>query len=212
MKNNVNFRFRDFNSVAFCKKIYESYGEDYLYSENLSFRNMSMDDLRRYVTVFNQLDYDSSDARQTFRVISGGKDFVYDYDKKTAIQDKLNKEFDKRYNDDIVTLYKFIDQKVLKNEKWLGERRYIVFDYHVDVNYGAEFRTFLLAYRLYNKCQKIGIKISDIIDICKMMSSGSSASYLYNGELDEHKVSKKVLFAHQMIENPDEDYEEILNF
>ena len=46
----------------------------------------------------------------------------------------------------------------------------------------------------------------------KMMSSGSSASYLYNGELDEHKVSKKVLFAHQMIENPDEDYEEILNF
>ena len=193
-------KYDEFNVVEFCKKIYENHGKDYLYSDNLSFRNMSIDDQRSYVTVFNQLDYDNSDARKVYRVMSGGEDYEYDYNKKKKIQDKLNLEFDRRYDDELVMLYKFIDNKVIKSEKWLGEKRYAIWDYHIDT-YSVEVRAFFAAYRLYMKSKELKIKASDMIDIYQMMS------YHFYGF---GKQKDNVSIIQSVIENPNERYEEVL--
>lgn len=210
MQKKINFQYRDFNITKYCHKLYEHYGEDYGYSDKLDFAKMSMDELRGFVTVFNQLDYENSIARQTYRVLSEGEEFIYDYTKKKIIQNKLNEEFDRRYNDDIVRLYKFLDKEIIKNEKWRGERRYEVWDYNVSMN-SPEFRSFLLAYRLYQKAKNIGAKVSDILDIVQMMHSCFS-HYLTFRNMDKKEIKKRVMLAHQAIENPDEGYEEILEF
>jgi len=193
-------KYGEFNVVEFCKKIYESYRKDYLYSDNLSFRNMSMDDLRSYVTVFNQLDYNNSDAKKVYRIMSSGEDYEYDYNKKKKIQDKLNLEFDRRYDDELVMLYKFIDNEVIKPEKWLGERRYAIWDYHIDTS-STEVRAFFAAYRLYMKSKELKIKASDMIDIYQMMS------YHFYGFA---KQKDNISIIQSVIENPDERYEEVL--
>jgi len=193
-------KYDEFNVVEFCKKIYEDYGKDYFYSEKLNFQNMSIDDLRSYVTVFNQLDYDNTDAKRVFLIMSGGENYEYDYSKKKKIQDKLNNEFDRRYGDDFVMLYKYIDDKVIKAEKWRGERRYAIWDYHID-SYSSEFESFFLTYKLYMKSKELGIKASDIVTICQMLNTRS----FYNIVKHENKD-----LAQMIIDNPEERYEEIL--
>ena len=210
MQKKINFQYRDFNITKYCRNLYERYGEDYGYSDKLNFAKMSINELRGFVTVFNQLDYENSIARQAYRTLSNGEEFAYNYAKKKVIQDKLNKEFDRRYSDDIVMLYKFLDKEIIKNEKWTGERRYAIWDYNVSMD-SPEFRSFLLAYRLYQKAKNIGAKVSDILDIVQMMHSCFS-HYLTFRNMDEKEIKKRVMLAHQAVENPEETYEEILKF
>ena len=203
MNQKINFLFRDFNIIVACKKLYKQYGEEYGYSDKIQFNKMSMNELRSFVTIFTQLDYENSTARQTYKVLTNGKDFVCDYNKKKQIQKKLNREFSRRYSKDFVLLYNFVDSEIIRDEKWLGDIRYTIWSYNLEKS-SSEFKSFILAYRIYQYCKREMINVVKFIELYNMANEFSSR-YLYNeedDENDENTKNKKIMFAHQMIENP----------
>ena len=154
------------------------------------------------------------------------KQCLIDPQLRNTVKNEINilKQID---NENVMKLYEVIDTQsnlylvleyinginlleIIKNEKWLGERRYTVWSYRLSEN-ESEFQSFLLAYRLYQKSKKLGIDVSGMIEICQMIYS-SFSYYLTCGKTDKEETKKRIMFAHQMIENPDESYEEIVEF
>jgi len=78
---------------------------------------MTLKELRKYVTFFIELDYDSYHGEYSglYKIIS--------YGEKKDITEKLNKEFNKRAGDEFVKLYDYLD-KIHNREKWDVEQRF----------------------------------------------------------------------------------------
>ena len=190
MSKPVNFKFRDFNVDKYVLKRYKEFGENFWKPEK-QFSDMSLDELRCYVTMFNYLDFSSSMPVKV----------EYPYKEKEKIRDNLNKEFDRRVGSDFIRLYNLYDSKLNKPEKWTGEIRYKIFSYRQTGHSYTEWSNFIMAYKLLWFARERNIKIDDIVEMFELFSR---ACYW---DLDKNPTKDNILKA-QIIEQVfTQDYE-----
>lgn len=92
------------------KNVIKRYGVGGI-SSNIDVEDLKLKDLRELATVVAEIGYDNK---------------LYDavgYADKHKLEDKLNKEFDRRLGEDAVKIYNMLDKRFNK-EKWGGEVRY----------------------------------------------------------------------------------------
>lgn len=145
---------KEFDSEKYIMSRFKKFGEDFWKPEK-KFSEMSLNELRSYVTMFNELNY--SDAMPVKVEIS--------YEEKSKVRDSLNKEFDKRVGKEFLSLYNLYDKHIHEPEKWSGEIRYKLFSYKVN-DYGySEMSNFYTAYKLLWFAKERNIKVEDIVEM-----------------------------------------------
>ena len=145
---------KQFDTEKYIMDRFQKLGEDFWKPEK-KLSEMSLDELRSYVTMFNELDY--SDSMPIKVEIS--------YEEKSKVRDNLNKEFDKRVGKDFLSLYNLYDKHLHKPEKWTGEIRYKLFSYIVSGHSYSEMSNFYTAYKLLWFAKERNIKVDDIVEM-----------------------------------------------
>lgn len=154
---------------------FQKYGKDFWKPEK-KFSEMSLDELRSYVTMFNKLGYTSCPVRVEIP-----------YEEESKIIDNLNKEFDKRVGKEFLSLYNLYDKHINKPEKWSGEIRYKLFSYKVSGHSYSEMSNFYTTYKLLWFAKERNIKVEDIVEMFIKFS------YPCYWELDKDKDKDCVL-------------------
>ena len=172
MEKKINFRFRDFNVKKYVLKRYKAYEKDFCKPEK-PFAEMSLDELRSYVTMFTKLRYSSYIPVEV----------TLSYGEEREIKESLNKEFDRRVGEDFLKLYNLYDNKLNKPEKWTGEIRYALLSYNMSGHSYTEMSNFYTAYKLLWFAKERGIKVDDIVE---MFTTFSRACY-WNLDDDSNK-------------------------
>lgn len=162
---------KQFDTEKYIMDRFDRLGQDFWKPEK-KFSEMTLSELRSYVTMFNELDYSSS---MPVKVENPN------YEEKSKIRDNLNKEFDKRVGKDFLAIYNLYDKHLNSPEKWTGEIRYKFFSYKVSDNGYSEMRNFYTAYKLLWFAKERNIKIEDIVEIL------AKFSYPCYWELDKDK-------------------------
>ena len=162
---------KQFDTEKYIMDRFDRFGQDFWKPEK-KFSEMTLSEVRSYVTMFNELDYSSS---------MPVKVETPNYEEKSKIRDNLNKEFDKRVGKDFLALYNLYDEHLNKSEKWSGEIKYRLFSYKVSGHSYSEMSNFYTAYKLLWFAKEKGIKIGDIIEMF------TKFSYPCYWELDKDK-------------------------
>lgn len=168
---------KQFYTEKYIMDRFDRFGQDFWKPEK-KFSEMTLDDLRAYVTMFNELDYLSS---MPIKVETPN------YDEKSKVIDELNKEFDKRVGKDFLTLYNLYDEHINRPEKWLGDIKYRLFSYKVSGHSYLEMSNFYTAYKLLWFAKERNIKVDDIVE---MFTNFSYACYW---DLDEDQTKDHAL-------------------
>lgn len=145
---------KQFDTEKYIMDRFQKFGEDFWKPEK-KLSEMSLDELRSYVTMFNELG--CSDSMPIKVEIS--------YEEKSKVRDNLNKEFDKRVGKDFLSLYNLYDEHLHKSEKWLGEIRYKLFSYKVSGHSYSEMSNFYTAYKLLWFAKERNMKVDDIVEM-----------------------------------------------
>ena len=153
------------------------FGQDFWKPEK-KFSEMTLGDLRAYVTMFNKLDYSSSMPIKVETL---------NYEEKSKIRDNLNKEFNKRVGKDFLAIYNLYDKHLNRPEKWTGEIRYKFFSYKVTDYCYTEMQNFYTAYKLLWFAKERNIKVEDIVEMF------TKFSYPCYWELDKDKAKDHAL-------------------
>lgn len=145
---------KQFDTEKYIMGRFDRFGKDFWKPEK-KFSEMSLNELRSYVTMFNQLHYSSS---MPIKV-------EISYEEESKVRDNLNKEFDKRVGKDFLALYNLYDKHLHEPEKWTGEIRYKFFSYKVEDNGYSEMQNFYTAYKLLWFAKERNIKVEDIVEM-----------------------------------------------
>lgn len=132
---------------------FQKYGKDFWKPEK-KFSEMTLGELRSYVTMFDQLHYSGS---MPIKV-------EIPYGEESKVRDDLNKEFDKRVGKDFLSLYNLYDKHLHTPEKWTGEIRYKFFSYDVRDNGYSEMQNLYTTYKLLWFAKEKNIKVDDIVE------------------------------------------------
>ena len=145
---------KQFDTEKYIMDRFQKFGQDFWKPEK-KFSEMTLGELRSYVTMFIVLHYSSI---MPIKV-------EIPYDEEETIIDDLNKEFDKRVGKDFLSLYNLYDKHLHKPEKWSGEIKYRLFSYKVSGHGYCEMQNFYTAYRLLWFVKEKNIKVEDIVEI-----------------------------------------------
>lgn len=145
---------KQFDTEKYIMDRFQKFGEDFWKPEK-KLSEMSLDELRSYVTMFNQLHYSSSTPVKV----------KISYEEELKVRDDLNKEFDKRVGKDFLSLYNLYDKHLHEPEKWTGEIRYKFFSYKVTDNGYSEMQNFYTAYKLLWFVKERNMKVDDIVEM-----------------------------------------------
>ena len=145
---------KQFDTEKYIMDRFQKFGEDFWKPEK-KLSELSLDELRSYVTMFNELDYSSSMPIEV----------EISYEEKSKVRDNLNKEFDKRVGKDFLSLYNLYDKHLHEPEKWTGEIRYKFFSYKVTDNGYSEMQNFYTAYKLLWFVKERNMKVDDIVEM-----------------------------------------------
>lgn len=149
----------DFDVEKYIWDRYEKFKEDFAKPEK-NFSEMSLEELRSYVTMFNDIGYS--------KLIPVKPNLSYE--EKSKIQDLLNAEFDKRVGSDFVKIYNLYDKDLNAPEKWGGDIRYKLLSYKMTGHSYTEMSNFLTTYKVLWFAKERNIKIDDIIDLFNTIS------------------------------------------
>ena len=144
---------KQFDIKKYIMDRFQKFGEDFWKPEK-KLSEMSLDELRSYVTMFNELGYTSFPVQVEIP-----------YEEKAKIRDNLNREFDKRVGKDFLSLYNLYDSTLHKPEKWTGEIRYALLSYKVSGHSYSEMSNFYTAYKLLWFAKERNIKVDDIVEM-----------------------------------------------
>lgn len=161
---------KQFDTEKYIMDRFDRFGQNFWKPEK-KFLEMTLGELRSYVTMFIDLHYSS---KMPIKV-------EIPYDEEETIIDDLNKEFDKRVGKDFLALYNLYDEHLNKSEKWSGEIKYRLFSYKVSGHSYSEMSNFYTTYKLLWFAKEKGIKIGDIIEMF------TKFSYPCYWELDKDK-------------------------
>ena len=145
---------KQFNTEKYIMDRFDRFGKDFWKPEK-KFSEMTLSELRSYVTMFSDLHY-SSKMPIKVEIL---------YEEESKVIDDLNKEFDKRVGKDFLTLYNLYDEHLNRPEKWSGEIRYRLFSYKVSGHSYSEMSNFYTAYKLLWFAKEKGIKVEDIVEM-----------------------------------------------
>lgn len=146
---------KQFDIEKYIMDRFYRFGQNFWKPEK-KFSEMTLSEVRSYVTMFNKMDYSSS---------MPVKVETPNYEEKSKIRDNLNKEFDKRVGKEFLSLYNLYDKHINEPEKWSGEIRYKLFSYKVnDCDY-SEMSNFYTAYKLLWFAKERNIKVEDIVEM-----------------------------------------------
>lgn len=167
---------KQFDTEKYIMDRFDRFGKDFWKPEK-KFSEMTLSELRSYVTMFNDLHYSS---KMPIKV-------EIPYEEESKVIDELNKEFDKRVGKDFLTLYNLYDEHINRPEKWSGEIRYRLFSYKVSGHSYSEMSNFYTAYKLLWFAKERSIKVKDIAEILIKFS------YPCYWELDRDKAKDHAL-------------------
>lgn len=145
---------KQFDTEKYIMDRFQKFGEDFWKPEK-KLSEMSLDELRSYVTMFNQLHYSSGMPVKV----------KISYEEELKVRDDLNKEFDKRVGKDFLSLYNLYDKHLHEPEKWTGEIRYKFFSYKVTDNGYSEMQNFYTTYKLLWFVKERNMKVDDIAEM-----------------------------------------------
>ena len=141
-----------FDTEKYIMDRFDKFGQDFWKPEK-KFSEMTLSELRAYVTMFNELNY------------SRPVKVEIPYEEESKVIGELNKEFDKRVGKDFLALYNLYDEHLNSPEKWTGEIRYKFFSYKVTDNCYSEMQNFYTTYKLLWFAKERNIKVEDIVEV-----------------------------------------------